>query len=319
MGTLSHASRAVINSIVADLSQTIWLSDVDDTLVDTAHIHTTASYAMMPTLIKSLHPDLARSVIERFVAYFDLLIAGHQVRASHDWDALPQGMFQQYHELYARVAASQESVQQQWGTVKVFSREVLLHLACEDLGTQLEPVELDSCIQQYWDAMARQAVFCSGTLRLVAVLAALGRPFYLFTGSDGRLTLHPNGRFTYDPDRSLRFKSNRLDMLRLRGLTFRRAFIGDPVDKPSHEFYDNIVEGIFADVGADIRAQPTVVLGDSFAADLRIPMSTWNRCRGLLLWRGTGSASLEYEGIASVRSWMPVANSIEAALRPRIS
>jgi hypothetical protein len=143
-------------------------------------------------------------------------------------------------------------------------------------------------------------------------LARLGLPLYIMTASDGRLTPTDSGQFRYDPELSKRRKATRIRRVRPLGMQYREVFIGDPVDKPTPEFFDGVRAGIEQDLGREVAPADVIVLGDSYRSDIEVPVSVQGAALGILRRRGQEETLAEQDRVVSVGNWQPVSAMLAA-------
>lgn len=281
---------------IADLgSQAVWLLDVDDTLVDTIRMHSAAAPAVAQALEPFCRAPDAEAIAERFGAIFQILARHRQMKPrDRDEDA-------EYHELQERVDACQSDIRAAWGVTKPFSREVLLRLAAEDCAVHLTAEAIQLGADSYWMHLQENTIWFEDARQLVRLVSGMKCPIYLMTSSDARFSPSDDSeQFTYDPVVSRNFKEKRLTRLRRDGLEYRKSVIGDPIDKPAPEFFQSVFEAIDADWGAPVDRARIVVIGDSYRADLEVPVRHHNCGAALLYVQGKEGAQMEEPGVASL-------------------
>ncbi|WP_256791959.1 hypothetical protein [Terrabacter sp. Ter38] len=258
----------------------VWVSDVDDTLVDTKAMHSKAAEAMAPALNSTLGVSKTQHVLHCFRATFDALLDAHQ--ESHDSEDATD-----YTALEERVEDCQISIRRRWGATKRFSREVLIWIAGQDCGLALTADQVGSATDAYWAEMtARPQVFADAPELFTLVRENSGLWPLLMTSSDARFHLGLDGQFEYDVARSLAFKEARIAKLNDFGISHGGLFVGDPVDKPDPEYFARL----FTHVDSLQRPKSkrlTVFLGDSYRSDIEVPLSLNTQAVGVLVDRGT--------------------------------
>lgn len=227
----------------------VWLFDVDDTLTDTQSMHHRAADSLVAELATEMAGSLAASVVKRFRRVFDELLMVHQQVSVSDKDRLLS-----LKTLDSRVRSYQREILEKWHLTRPFSREILLRIAIEDCGALLTADALRRCTDQYWEHMRENPIVFPDAARLSQKLAVQGAPTYLMTSSDARYRERSNGQFTYDPKESLEDKNRRMENLKNHGIRYSKAFIGDPIDKPSEDFYDLALSGISQDLDRPLES-----------------------------------------------------------------
>jgi phosphoglycolate phosphatase-like HAD superfamily hydrolase len=293
--------QALLATIISASSSGAWLADVDDTLTDTIQMHEAASFSILEILETSVGMTKAVEIVSRFKEIFQSLLTSHQSSSGSVENAHESRIVQA--SLLARVNKYQLEVKQQWGATKKFSREVLLRLAGEDCGVLLNSEQIEQCVDRYWQQVEDNPIFFADAIRMSENLKRAGIPLFLFTSSDGRMTLKANGYFHYNPELSLKFKIRRMERLRAKGLYYREAFVGDPIDKPTPEFFGQVYSGIERALGRQVNPESLIVLGDSYESDLAFPVTEWGVKLGILYRRGREGVIMDSEKIISVGTW----------------
>ncbi|MDQ0958876.1 FMN phosphatase YigB (HAD superfamily) [Streptomyces sp. B4I13] len=273
----------------------VWLLDVDDTLTDTQSMHHDAAESLASELSGSMTTSLAASVARRFREVFDELLVLHQQVSTADRAALNS-----VKELESRVRGHQVEIQEKWGITRLFSREILLRIAVEDCGASLPPKELNRCVDRYWDHMREHPFVFPDAARFSRRLASHSMPVYLMTSSDARYRECDDGRFAYDPRVSRKDKRKRMANLRNHGISYASSFIGDPIDKPSREFYDFVFSGISRDLDTPLQSLSIVVAGDSYRSDIQTPLEICDSTIGVLCRREQSAVRVEVDRVLSV-------------------
>lgn len=298
-------AQILLSTIVSTYPHTVWFADIDDTLIDTVKKHEVASDSIAGVLKPLVGEEKAEEVAKRFAETFQLLVTFHQSMVDDEVE-IAEDARKLREELQVRIDECQQEIKQQWGMAKKFSREVLLKLVGEDCGVSLAPEQIKECADSYWHRLESHTICFDDARKLTEDIARVGCPLYLITSSDARLALKENGQFEYEPESSRRFKMARIEKLRARGLYYRKAFIGDPVDKPTPEFFEMVYRGVERDLGRQLNPEHIVVLGDSYASDLHVPVSAWNATLGILYRRGQENVAFEQERVVSVGDWQVI-------------
>jgi len=295
--------RALLANVVRAYPDAVWLADVDDTIVDTVRMHDEASRSIVSVLASFVGDRKANDVVGRFEEIFGILIESHQSS-----EPKIERSQQEKDDLLTRIAEYQQEITARWRTTKKFSRETLLKIAGEDCGIDLTSEQIHQCIDHYWQHVLSHPLCFDDAIGLTQVLAKVGLPLFLMTSSDGRLTLNENGQFDYDPASSRRFKESRVQSLRAEGLYYREVFVGDPIDKPTREFFQLVYDGVERHLGRRLNPQHAVVMGDSYTSDLQIPVSEWKVGLGVLYRPGQKDIIVERDRVVSVGNWKAVGN-----------
>jgi FMN phosphatase YigB (HAD superfamily) len=295
--------RTLLSAVVKAYPDAVWFADVDDTLVDTVRMHNEASSSIVSVLGSFVGDKKAYDVVRRFEEIFEILIESHQSSAP-DIERTQR----ERDDLLRRIAEYQQEIKARWRTTKKFSRETLLKIAGEDYGIDLTSEQIRQCIDHYWQHVLSHPLCFDDAIRLTQMLAKVGLPLFLMTSSDGRLTLNESGQFDYDPVSSRRFKEARVQSLRAEGLHYREVFVGDPIDKPTREFFQFVYDSVERHLGRRLNPQHTVVIGDSYTSDLQIPVSEWKVGLGVLYRPGQEDIIVEQDRVVSVGDWNAVGN-----------
>lgn len=295
--------RRLLSTSVKAFPDAVWLADVDDTLIDTVRMHYEASGAMVNVLGSFVGISKAHQVVARFKDIFEILIESHQsIGPSFE------GSQQEKNDLLQRIDEYQREIKARWGATKTFSRETLLKIAAEDYGIDLTAKQVQQCIDYYWQYLESHPLCFHDAINLSQILARIGIPLFLMTSSDGRLTLSDNGQFDYDPTSSRKFKESRVQSLRAEGLHYREVFVGDPIDKPTPEFFEFVHDGVERYLGRRLNPPHVIVMGDSYTSDMQIPVSEWQVGLGVLYRPGQKKIIVERDRVVSIGNWKAVEN-----------
>ena len=302
---VNDATQWITQALGINEAPVIWLTDIDDTLIDTKAMHGEAAPALISLIAQMIGRAQAVSLIDRFQEIFDELLSAHQ-RAG--------GSEEPKTHLDDRVEACQADIRTQWGVTKRFSREVLLWLAAQDSKVTLNAEQLASAADAYWQHMTRNPLVFSDAVELFAAIKErTGRHPLLMTSSDARFTLSPTGQFSYDPVRSREFKRTRVRALAARGFPYESVFIGDPVDKPDPKYFENVFRSIEKklDPPQDYRI---MVVGDSFSADIATPLAINDRVLGVLCKRGHAEPKQLDARTVTVGSLAPLSTALRLGM-----
>lgn len=250
----------------------IWFFDLDDTLIDTAGASYLASPAIRDALMSSVGKEAAVRVYAEYDEIYTLALQGYRVKSDADWSLIKGGRAA-YEDFLKSIEVDQQLVKEQCGAIKKWSREAFIKLASLRAGVSLTPQNLHNAADAYWTVLAREVnIFSHAVQFLKYVREEQNRPVCILTGSDGRLIMRPDGQFDYVPEESRRLKMKRVLIVKERGIEFDVISIGDPIDKPYAEYFVNGLRVMEDYLGSKIDLVSCVVVGDSFAADLKTPL-----------------------------------------------
>ncbi|MFD8436597.1 hypothetical protein ACFV2I_16035 [Streptomyces microflavus] len=286
----------------------VWLLDVDDTLTNTKAMHHRAAEALTSSIAKHMAEPLAIAVSDRFRQVFDELLLVHQQSPISG-----NGKLHALEELESRVRQYQSKIFEKWQFNRLFSREILLRIAIEDCGASLSPDDLHRCANQYWDHMQKNPLVFPDAIRLSQRLASQGTPTYLMTSSDARYRERAIGEFTYNPRESRSDKRHRMLNLKKHGINYSKAFIGDPIDKPSEEFYNLVFTWISEDLRQPLKSLFIVVAGDSYRSDIQTPIELLQSSIGILCRRGQPTIKAESDRVLSISDFDILTKTIDLA------
>lgn len=248
-----------------------WFFDIDDTLIDTAGSSEAAAEGMKAVLITAYSPKICAQFVREFMAIFDLMLLGYRIKSEADWEGKEQEKHA-FHALIQTIEARQTPVQEKWGSIKKWSREVFIAIAAERCGISVTPPLIREAASAYWLTLTNQTIIFPGASQLLDVLKQKGLGIYLLTSSDGRLVMRQDGLFEYDPVLSEQLKRQRIELLRERGIAYDVLSIGDPEDKPHLAFFEKGLAAVQSVTGRQVDPAQSIMVGDSFAGDLQTPL-----------------------------------------------
>ncbi len=205
----------------------VWFSDVDDTLIDTAGTSSTASDGIQAVFEARFGAEKASEVQTNFNNLFALMMAGYRVRNEEDWQQLEGGK-KAFDDLVAYFASCQKQVTATYGHFKKWSREVFVKRAAELAGLAVTPELVHEAADAYWLTLTERTQVFPDALQLSQAIAARRRPLFLVTSSDARLKMQPDGQFIYDPAYSEALKRERIELLREKGLQLTLSQLAIP-------------------------------------------------------------------------------------------
>ncbi len=248
----------------------IWFSDIDDTLIDTAGTSTSASEGIKIVLAPHCGETKAQEVQSNFNAAFNLMVQGYRVRSQKDWQNIDGGK-KAFDDQLNDVESRQLQIKKDYGHAKKWSREIFIKLAAEKANIEITPDLVHEAADAYWLTLTQKVKIFPDAKQLSDVISKHQRPLYLVTSSDARLKMLPSGQFIYGPEYSEALKRQRIELLRNRGLQFNMVSIGDPEDKPHLDFFTKAIRIAEAELGHSVDLSKAIMLGDSFDGDLQTP------------------------------------------------
>lgn len=251
-------------------SESIWFSDIDDTLIDTAGTTLEASEGIRKVFADKFDNETAQKIQDCFNDTFRIMLAGLRNKSNEDWlkSNVKKAVFE---NLWEQVENCQQEIINQYGAVKKFSREVFIKICADKAGITVTPDTVNEAADAYWMTLSQKTKFFPGVLDLIKEIKKNGRPICLVTSSDARLKLKPNGQFKYIPRYSEDFKRERIQLLKEKGMDFNVISIGDPEDKPFLDFFEKAVKLAEANLNMSINLSNAIMMGDSYGADLQTP------------------------------------------------
>lgn len=262
----------------------VWFLDVDDTVLDTDGAHEAGSAALQAELAAVLGPSEAQRLVDRFNRQYWLIRAGYSAKEPADWEKVPGGQ-KAYEDLLDQIRSYQPEVIKQYGTAKLWSREVLLKLCADGLSIQLPGELIGPLVGIFWDGVAQHSSVLPDASELISAIRRRTCSVHLFTSSDGRLHYDTNRQsFWYEPEESRRLKDKRIERHRSQGLDFDTLTISDPFDKPDPRGFQSMLGRAQEFLGRPVEPQDCVMVGDSYSGDLAVPheklgfgLSVWYR------------------------------------------
>lgn len=251
-------------------NDSIWFSDIDDTLIDTAGTTAEASEGIKRVFAARFDEEVGKKIQDEFNDIFQTMIAGLRNKTDEEW-AKSEIKKEAFESLWKQVEGYQLEIKEKYGAVKKFSREVFIKICADRVSVTVAPEIIYEAADAYWLTLSEKTKVFPGVLELIKEIKKHGRPLYLVTSSDARLKLKPNGQFEYIPQYSEDFKRERIQLLREKGIDFNVVSIGDPEDKPHLDFFEKGIKAAEADLGKPIDLSHAIVMGDSYGADLQTP------------------------------------------------
>src|SRR5579859_613577 len=124
-------------------SESIWFFDVDDTLINTAEPTEISSLSMVPVLEKSIGKEKAEQLRDHFLQIFATMLAGHRLHHPAEWEKQPE-LKKEYDTLVQKMESYQQHIQEEFGGIKKWSREIFVQLAADEIGVTLAPAIIDA-------------------------------------------------------------------------------------------------------------------------------------------------------------------------------
>ncbi len=248
----------------------IWFSDIDDTLIDTAGTTLEASEGIKNVFTANFNEQIGNKIQNKFNNIFSIMLAGLRNKTDQDWSnsQIKKDVFE---KLWQEIEGYQQEIKEKYGAAKKFSREVFIKICADREGLVVSPEIIYEAADAYWMTLSEKTKVFPGVLDLIRLIKQHKRPLYLITSSDARLKLKENGQFEYIPKYSEDFKRERVQLLRDKGIDFDLVSIGDPEDKPSLDFFQKGIKLAQENLGHKIEFSKSIIMGDSFGADLQTP------------------------------------------------
>lgn len=257
-----HFSYMSVNALhKISWQDSVWFSDLDDTLITTAQSSLQASEGIKEVFVARFGMIVGKRMQEEFMKIFNTMLGVHRGKE----------ITNEYTSLIKEIENYQKNLPPKYGKPKKWSREIFIAIAAKQLELTVSGELISEAADAYWLRLTQNASIVPGAIELINEIKRHNRPFYLVTGSDVRLQKQENGQFNYDPHYSESFKRERVALLRQRGIHFNLVSIGDPEDKPHKEFFDKAIHMAEKDLGGKINLSNAIMIGDSFAADLQTP------------------------------------------------
>lgn len=251
-------------------NDSVWFSDIDDTLINTADLTSAGSEGIRDVFQARFGQKIAEKIQKNFQNIFDTLMFGHQKHTAEDWEGFPEEK-EAYDALVDQITGFQQEIKEQYGSIRKWSREVFVKIAADKEKLSIDSEIIYEAADAYWLRLSEKTELLPGVLELVQEIKRHNKPLFLVTGSDARLKLKPDGQFFYDSSYSENFKRQRIQLLREKGLEFNTVSIGDPEDKPHLDFFQKGVKAAETHLGHTIDLSKAIMFGDGYAADLQVP------------------------------------------------
>src|SRR5665213_1217390 len=166
----------------------VWFADVDDTLIDTISAAEYGTEGVREALVAHYGEAKATEIQTNFSAMFRLMFDGYRVKHDEGWQKVVGGK-EAFDSLLETVASLQAQVKENYGHVKKWSREVFIKLAADEAGVEITPELVHEATDAYWINLTEHIEIFPDALELADTIAEHGRPLYLVTSSDARLTM----------------------------------------------------------------------------------------------------------------------------------
>jgi FMN phosphatase YigB (HAD superfamily) len=242
--------------------------DVDDVLISMDRACRAGEAAVGAALLGHVGAEKAKAVA-------DGVSAGYHTLIEHLRVASPKTGLERYRVLRGRIEGWQRGVVEAGHEVKQWSRDTLIALALEDAGLEVGSELLSVAAAGYWQVLGDSAEVFEDAITIVRELRAANVAFHLATNSDGFLTFDAKRRtFVYEPARSAQAKVARLHrLLETLELDPSDVTVGDPIGKPSAEYFQRVLADVDAKLGRPIERARAMAIGDSLSADVLPPLS----------------------------------------------
>ncbi len=258
------------------------ICDVDDVLLEMGAVSHLAEASTIEPLTRHLGPTQAEAVQREFMRSIEMM--RRQLRRPSS--AVDNG----YQALMERLARWQRGVTEAGYEVKIWSRQALIACALEACEIPLTAALVHAAADHYWAFLAQRATVYPDAAALIRQLWRADIPVHLATGSDGFLMFDEHRQtFIYDPEHAVRGKRDRLRSLYELGFHPEQISIGDPVGKPSPEFFRVALREFSQAIGREVDPRQTVAIGDSLTHDI-LPLLEMGAARGIWVWRESASS-----------------------------
>ena len=259
------------------------ICDVDDVLLEMGQISRLTEASMIEPLTRHLGFTQAEAAQREFMRSIEIIRQQLRSPAPVVYDG--------YQDIMERMAWWQRGVSEAGYEVKIWSRHALIACALEACALPVTAAVVHDVADHYWAFLAQHAAVYADAAALMQELWRANIPVHLATGSDGFLIFdEPRQTFVYDPEDAVRRKRDRLHCLYELGFHPEQISIGDPVGKPSPDFFRTALREFSQFIGREIDLGQTVVIGDSLTHDI-LPLLELGAARGVWLWRETPAPS----------------------------
>jgi hypothetical protein len=133
----------------------VWFSDIDDTLIDTAGTTLEASEGIKRVFTARFGEDIGKEVQEEFMDIFDTMLAGLRNKTDEDW-AKSQVKKAEFESLWKQVEDYQVDIKQQYGAIKKFSREIFIKIGADRAGVFPAPEIIYEAADAYWITLSEK-------------------------------------------------------------------------------------------------------------------------------------------------------------------
>jgi FMN phosphatase YigB (HAD superfamily) len=268
--------------------------DIDYTLLDFEPAHRQAI-----ALLGQRHGERFAG---EFIKIFQIILEGKRVKGN-EWQTVPGGKSAFDDILHQIQALTQDDKPFMW------SRELHAWLAGQRVEQPLTSSQCLEVAEQYWSGIMAFGQLYHDVPDLITELNRRAIRYHLFTSSDFRLQW-VNGKWKYDPGYSTDKKMERVVHLQQLGINPASIMIGDPIDKPEILFYEKMLEQASHASGQAIQPEHCVVVGDSYAGDVQVPVEQLHFQSGYWLRRDGHSARIS-QNIFSINSLTEIADTIK--------
>lgn len=248
--------------------------DVDDVVIDMDAMAQSAHEGLQRRLAELLDEGSAERIVTQLKRSYATLRG--ELRAG------TPGCDDAAHGLVRRIEGWQAGALDAGFELKLWSRQVLLAVAMQDLGLEVSARVVHAGAEAYWAAVHAHTLIPPDVPRVLQRARDAGQVVHLATNSDGWMSYDAGAQtFNYDPDASDRHKRRRLQPLLELGLSPEDITVGDPSGKPFAGFYQAVLRDLRAKTGQTIDLSQVLVVGDSLTNDivpfleLGVPAGAW--------------------------------------------
>lgn len=248
--------------------------DVDDVVIDMDAMVQAAHDGLQKGLGELLDDHTAERIVTQLKHSYAILRG--QLRAG------TPGADDAVNALVRRIEGWQAGALNAGYELKLWSRQVLLAVALQDLGLEVTAPLVHAGAEAYWTAVHTHTIIPPDVPRALQRARDAGQVVHLATNSDGWLSFDSAAQtFIYDPKVSESHKRRRLQPLLDLGLQPEDITVGDPSGKPFPGFYQAVLSDLRQKMGQTVDLAEVLVVGDSLGNDivpffeLGVPIGAW--------------------------------------------
>lgn len=227
------------------------LCDVDYTLIDISAGHAAG--------VRAVAQITSESIAQKFDEIFHLIVKGHRVSENEKWKDRKK-----FEEIVKKQNSLQKDIVPHWG-LKYWSKSTMMLIAAEELGIALAADQLCKARNTYWETRTKHSHPYEYCADFYSFLYENGIEIDIFTSSYHILQIADNLDLSYEPESSKKYKIDSISPLLPKEI--RNKIIGDPIDKPAQEFFEQVYDTVTKN--SSINPEEICVIGDSLRNDLQ--------------------------------------------------